>query len=54
MAGLAVPTWDPQTVLVIGIILAEAVVLYFGWGGVERLVGSRLMEFLVGGGEDAR
>jgi hypothetical protein len=49
MAGLEVPTWDPETVLVIGTILIEAIVLYVGYGGLERLVGPRLLEFLVGG-----
>ena len=49
MAGLAVPTWDPQTALLIGAILFEAIVLYVGYGGLERVVGPRLMELLVGG-----
>lgn len=54
MAGLAVPTWDPQTALLIGAILLEAIVLYVGYGGLERLVGPRLMKFLVGGEAGAR
>ena len=49
MAGLAIPTWDPQTALLIGAILLEAVVLYVGYGGLERLVGPHLMRFLLGG-----
>jgi len=49
MAGLAVPTWDPQTALLIGAILFEAIVLYVGYGRLELLVGPRLMRFLVGG-----
>lgn len=49
MSGLAIPTWDPQTALLIGVILFEAVVLYVGYGGLERLVGPRLMKFVVGG-----
>jgi hypothetical protein len=52
MAGLGVPTWDPQTVLLIGAILTEAIVLYFGYGGLERLVGPRVMKFLLGGADD--
>ncbi|MFW5917408.1 MAG: DUF7512 family protein [Halorubrum sp.] len=54
MGGLEVPTWDPETALLIGAILFEAIVLYVGYGGLERLVGPRLMKFLVGGGSDAR
>lgn len=53
MAGLEVPTWDPQTVLLIGTILFEAFILYIGYGGLEKLVGSRVMKLLVGGANDA-
>lgn len=53
MSGLEVPTWDPETALLIGTILLEAIVLYVGYGALERLVGPRLMEFLVGGGSNA-
>jgi len=49
MAGLAVPSWDPQTALLIGAILFEAIVLYVGYGGLERMIGPRLMDLLVGG-----
>lgn len=49
MAGLEVPTWDPQTALIIGSILLEAIILYVGYGGLEKLVGPRLMDLLVGG-----
>jgi len=49
MAGLAVPSWDTQTALLIGAILLEAIVLYVGYGGLERMVGPRLMDLLVGG-----
>jgi hypothetical protein len=49
MAGLEVPTWDPETALVIGTILLEAIVLYVGYGGLERIVGPRLLDLLVGG-----
>jgi hypothetical protein len=54
MAGLAVPTWDPETVLLIGMILLEAIVLYIGYGGLERLLGPYLIERLLGGERDAR
>lgn len=54
MAGLEVPTWDPETALLIGTILLEAVVLYAGYGGLERLFGPYLMELLVGGEGNAR
>jgi hypothetical protein len=54
MAGLEVPTWDPQTALLIGTILLEAVVLYVGYGALERLLGSHVMKLLVGGEESAR
>ena len=54
MAGLEVPTWDPATALLIGTILAEAIVLYVGYGGLERLVGPRIMNALIGGGDDVR
>ncbi|MFO7925375.1 MAG: DUF7512 family protein [Halobacteriota archaeon] len=53
MAGLEVPTWDPETALLIGAILIEAVILYVGYGGLERLVGPKLMNILVGGQDDA-
>ena len=49
MAGLEIPTWDPETVLLIGTILLEAIVLYVGYGGLERLVGPYFMKLLVGG-----
>ena len=49
MVGLAVPTWDLQTALIIGSILVEAIVLYVGYGGLEQLIGPRLMDLLVGG-----
>lgn len=53
MAGLEVPTWDPATALLIGVILLEAVVLYVGYGGLERLLGPRIMRVLVGGDDSA-
>lgn len=54
MAGLEIPTWDPQTALLIGAILLEAIVLYVGYGGLERLVGGPLMRLLVGGESNAQ
>ena len=54
MAGLEVPTWDPETAVLIGTILLEAVVLYVGYGGFERLFGPYLMKILVGGESNAR
>jgi hypothetical protein len=54
MAGLEVPTWDPETALLIGTILLEAIVLYVGYGGLERLFGPYLMRLLVGGETNAR
>ena len=54
MAGLEVPTWDPETALLIGTILLEAIVLYVGYGSLERLFGPYLMKLLVGGDTDAR
>ncbi|GAA0532259.1 hypothetical protein ABNG02_01070 [Halorubrum ejinorense] len=54
MAGLEIPTWDPQTALLIGTILLEAIVLYAGYGGLERLVGGPLMRLVVGGEPDAQ
>lgn len=54
MAGLEIPTWDPETALLISTILLEAVVLYVGYGGLERLFGPYLIELLVGGEENAR
>lgn len=52
MAGLAVPTWDPETAMIIGVILIEAAVLYVGYAGVERVVGPRLLAILAGGDDD--
>jgi hypothetical protein len=54
MAGLEVPTWDPETAILIGTILLEAVVLYVGYAGLERLFGPYLMKLVVGGEESAR
>jgi hypothetical protein len=54
MPGLEIPTWDPETALLIGAILLEAFVLYVGYGGLERLVGPSLMRLLVGGDADAQ
>ncbi|WP_168654225.1 hypothetical protein [Halorubrum sp. PV6] len=54
MAGLEIPTWDPQTAMLIGSILLEAVLLYVGYAGLERVVGPRLMKLLVGGARDAQ
>lgn len=54
MAGLEVPTWDPETALLIGTILLEAFVLYVGYGGLERLIGPRLMSLLLGGDKNAQ
>jgi len=54
MAGLEIPTWDPETALLIGTILLEAIVLYVGYGGLERLFGPSLMKLLVGGEANAR
>ncbi|MFT4884518.1 MAG: hypothetical protein ACI8U4_002034 [Natronomonas sp.] len=54
MAGLEVPTWDPETALIIGTILLEAIVLYVGYGGLERIFGAHLMKLLMGGEENAQ
>ena len=54
MAGLGVPTWDPETAVLIGTILLEAIVLYVGYGGLERVFGPYLMKLLLGGESDAR
>ena len=53
MAGLEIPTWDPSTALLIGVILFEAVVLYVGYGALERLLGPRIMKLLLGGVDSA-
>jgi len=54
MSGLEIPTWDPETALLIGTILLEAIVLYVGYGGLERLFGPYLMKLLIGGEANAR
>ncbi|ACM55889.1 DUF7512 family protein [Halorubrum lacusprofundi] len=54
MSGLEIPTWDPETAILIGTILMEAVLLYVGYAGLERIVGPRLMKLLVGGSTDAQ
>lgn len=54
MAGVGLPTWDPETASLIGTILLEAAVLYVGYGGLERILGPTLMNVLVGGEPDAR
>jgi hypothetical protein len=53
MAGLELPTWDPETALLIGTILGEAIVLYVVYGGLERLLGPRLVSLLLGGENSA-
>lgn len=37
-----------QAGVVIGLVLLEAVVLYVGYGGLERLVGSRITDTIRG------
>ena len=54
MAGLTVPTWNPETALLVGTILLEAAVLYVSYGGLERLLGPYLLELVVGGEETAQ
>ena len=54
MAGLTIPTWDPETALLVGVILLEAVVLYVGYGGLERVFGPYLTRVVVGDEEHAR
>lgn len=54
MAGLEIPSWDPETAALIGTILLEAVVLYVGYGGLERLIGPRVMDLLVGGDQNGQ
>ena len=54
MSGLEIPTWDPETAILIGTILMEAVLLYVGYAGLERIVGPRLLKLLVGGSTDAQ
>ena len=54
MAGLEIPSWDPETALLIGAILLEAFVLYVGYGSLERLVGPYLMRLIVGGDASAQ
>ncbi|WP_186310950.1 DUF7512 family protein [Halorubrum depositum] len=54
MSGLEIPTWDPETALLIGAILLEAIVLYVGYGGLERLIGPRFMKLVIGGEADAQ
>jgi hypothetical protein len=49
MAGVEIPTWDPETALLIAAILLEAIVLYVGYGGLERLFGPYLTKLLIGG-----
>lgn len=53
MTGLEIPTWDPETAMLIGTILLEAGVLYLGYAGLERLVGPRVVALLVGNEEHA-
>jgi hypothetical protein len=49
MAGLTVPSWDPVAARLIGTVLLEAIILYVGYAGLERLVGPAIMNALVGG-----
>jgi len=49
MFGLESATGLTGAALVIGVVLAEAIVLYVGYGFLERLVGPRLVEALRGG-----
>ncbi|ELZ52647.1 MULTISPECIES: DUF7512 family protein [Halorubrum] len=54
MAGLEIPAWDPETALLIGAILLEAIALYVGYGGLERVFGPYLMRLLIGGEASAQ
>lgn len=54
MAGLEIPSWDPQTALLIGTILLEAIVLYAGYAGLERIFGPHLLRLVVGGDESGQ
>jgi hypothetical protein len=48
MFGLENATGIEGAFLVIGVVLVEAIVLYVGYGFLERLVGSALVDALRG------
>ena len=49
MFGLETATGLGGAALVIGVVLLEALILYVGYGLLERLVGPALVEALRGG-----
>lgn len=48
MFGLEALTGNAQAVALVGIVLVEAIVLYVGYGGLERYVGPPIKRVLEG------
>jgi hypothetical protein len=48
MFGLESATGAGGGALVVGVVLLEAIVLYVGYGALERLLGPRLVEAMGG------
>ncbi|MFC7045905.1 hypothetical protein ACFQH6_11225 [Halobacteriaceae archaeon GCM10025711] len=48
MFGIESLSGNAYSAAMIGLVLAEAMVLYVGYGALERLVGPTLMDFLRG------
>ncbi|MFC3478747.1 DUF7512 family protein [Halobacterium litoreum] len=48
MFGLENATGIDGALLVVGVVLVEAIILYVGYGALERLLGPKLMDLLGG------
>jgi hypothetical protein len=48
MFGIESLSGTLQAVVLVGVVLAEAAVLYFGYGALERAVGSYVVDLIRG------
>lgn len=48
------PTIDPEAAIRIGLVFVQAVVLYVGYGALERAIGPQLVDRLTGSDDAAR
>jgi hypothetical protein len=48
MFGIESLSGDLQAVVLVGLVLVEAAVLYFGYGALERVLGSYVVDLLRG------
>jgi hypothetical protein len=48
MFGIESLSGNVQAVVLVGLVLVEAAVLYFGYGALERLLGSYIIDLVRG------